>query len=111
MPRTIHFHLDENGAAAIAAGLRRHGIDVTTSANVGLLGAHDGEQIGHALSLGRVIFTQDRDFLAIHASGSLHSGIVYCPKDSRATGEIIGSLLRIWELLDPDEMANRIEFI
>ena len=31
MPRTIRFHLDEHCATAIAEGLRRRGIDVTTS--------------------------------------------------------------------------------
>jgi hypothetical protein len=30
MPRTIRFHLDENCPRAVATGLRRRGIDVTT---------------------------------------------------------------------------------
>ncbi len=32
MPRTIRFHLDEHCPHAIADGLRRFGIDVTTAA-------------------------------------------------------------------------------
>jgi hypothetical protein len=44
MPRTIRFHLDENCAGAIATGLRRHGIDVTSTPEVGLLGAPDPEE-------------------------------------------------------------------
>jgi hypothetical protein len=39
MPQTICFHLDENCTKAIAWGLRRHGIDVTTTPEAGLLGA------------------------------------------------------------------------
>lgn len=39
MPRTIRFHLDENCSHAIAAGLRRRGIDVTTTPEAGLLNA------------------------------------------------------------------------
>ena len=35
MPRTIRFHLDENCSHAIAAGLRRRGIDVTTTPEMG----------------------------------------------------------------------------
>ncbi len=35
MPRTIRFHLDENSDPAIAAGLRRYGIDVTHRKNWG----------------------------------------------------------------------------
>ena len=70
MPRTIPFHLDENCTKSIALGLRRHGIDVTTTPEAGLLGATDEEQAAYALPSGRVIFTQDRDFLRIHAAGS-----------------------------------------
>jgi len=111
MARTIRFHLDENCAAAIAAGLRRRGIDVTTTPEAGLLGATDPEQVAYALPLSRVIFTQDGDFLGIHASGLPHPGIAYCPKDSRSIGEIIESLALIWELFEPEEMANRVEYL
>ena len=111
MPRTICFHLDENCAGAIAAGLRRHGINVTTTAEAGLLGALDPEHVAFALPLGRVIFTQDGDFLGIHGSGTPHPGIAYCPKDSRTIGEIIDSFVLIWELYEPEEMINQVEFI
>ena len=96
MPRTIRFHLDENCASAIAMGLRRHGIDVTTTPEAGLLGTLDPEQVAYALPLGRVIFTQDGDFLGIHGSGSPHPGIAYRPKDSRTIGQIIDSLILIF---------------
>ena len=71
MSRTIRFHLDENFPGAIAQGLRRLGIDVTTSAEAGLMAATDLEHASFARNQGRVIFTQDRDFLAIHAAGRL----------------------------------------
>jgi hypothetical protein len=32
----IRFHLDENVDPVVAAGLRRYGVDVTTTAEVGL---------------------------------------------------------------------------
>jgi Domain of unknown function (DUF5615) len=47
MPRTIRFHLDENVDPAIATGLKRHGIDVTTTADAGLLRAPDEEQVAY----------------------------------------------------------------
>ena len=65
MPKTIRFHLDENSSKAIAVGLRHHGIEVTTTPEVGLIGATDEEQVAHARLQSRVIFTQDRDFLFI----------------------------------------------
>jgi len=78
MPRTIRFHLDENCSLAIADGLRRRGVDVTSTPGAGLLGAVDDIQLAFALAEGRVIFTEDQDFLRIHAAGIPHSGIVYC---------------------------------
>jgi hypothetical protein len=39
----IRFHLDENVDLAIASGLRRRGIDVTTSKEAGLIGASDSD--------------------------------------------------------------------
>ncbi len=111
MPKTIRFHLDENCTRAIATGLRRHGIEVTTTPEAGLLGAIDQEQAAYALAEGRVIFTQDRDFLRIDAAGVPHAGIAYCEKDTRSIGEIILGLVLIWEIYEPAEMVNRVEYI
>lgn len=111
MPRTIRFHLDENCARAIAIGLRRRGIDVTTTPEVHLVGASDPEQVAYALPAGRVIFTQDRDFLRIHAGQVPHPGIAYCENDTKSIGEIIRALELIWEVLEPEEMANRVEYL
>lgn len=63
MPRTTRFHLDEYGSRAIAEGLRRRGIDVTTTPETGFIGATDERQAAHGLAEGRVIFTQGQDFL------------------------------------------------
>src|SRR4051812_30213012 len=48
MPRTIRFHLDEDVDPAVAEGLRRRGVDVTTSREVGLLGTLDTAQLAYA---------------------------------------------------------------
>ena len=52
MARTIRFHLDEHGNSAVADGLRRLGIDVTTTSDAGLLGADDTDHIAFALAEG-----------------------------------------------------------
>ncbi len=111
MPRTIRFHLDENCPRSLAEGLRRRGVDVTTTPDAGLLGAIDEEQAAHALAESRVIFTQDRDLLRINAAGVPHAGITYCPKDSKSLGELIDGPVLIWEVLDSDEMRGRVEFL
>lgn len=110
MPKKIKFHLDENANNAIANGLKRREIDVTISVEVNLISASDEQQLDFAHSQGRVIFTQDRDFLELHYSGINHSGIVYCVKGSRTTGEILRQLILIYEVLIPEDMAGKLEY-
>ena len=111
MPRTIRYHLDENCHGAVAGGLRRRGVDVTTTPEAGLVAASDEEQLAYALVRGRVLFTQDRDFLRLHAAGASHSGIAYIPKDTLSVGEIISRLVLAWEVYEPGEMVGRVEYL
>lgn len=111
MSRTIKFHLDENCDPRIATALRRRGLDVTTTPEAGLLHVADEQQVDHAISEGRVIFTRDADFLRIDASGKEHDGIVYCHPKSHSLGEIIRRLILIWEIYEPKEMRNRVEYL
>src|SRR5689334_10312977 len=89
MPQTLRFHLDEHVASAIAAGHR--GVDVTTAADAGLLGAEDDAHVAFALSQGRVVFTNDEDFLALHERGTEHAGIAYCHQQGRSTGRLFAA--------------------
>ena len=111
MSRTIRFHLDENVSNAVAEALRRRGIDVTTTPQEGLISVSDEEQLAFCLSQARVIFTQDTDFLRLHNAGAIHAGIIYCSQGNRSIGEIIRSLVLIWELLEPEEIHGYLEFI
>ncbi len=110
MPRTIRFHLDEHVAHAIADGLRRRGAEVTTTTEAGLNGATDLQQLAYSLAEGRVLFTEDRDFLALARSAE-HAGIAYSDQNTRTIGHIVRGLELLWEIYEPQEMRNRIEFI
>jgi len=111
MPRTIRFHLDEHVATAVAEGLRRRGVDVTTTPEAGLIGASDDQQLAYIVAEGRVIFTEDDDFLRLHAAGIPHPGIAYCQQRTRSIGRIIRGLFLIWDVYEPPEMANRVEYL
>jgi Domain of unknown function (DUF5615) len=107
----IRFHLDEHIPASIAGGLRRRGIDVSTSPESGLVGADDATQLAFAASSGRVLVTHDADFLRLHADGATHAGIAYCQQWTVSIGEMLRYLVLIYDLLSPEEMAGRIEFL
>jgi hypothetical protein len=58
-----------------------------------------------------VIFTQDEDFLIIASRTSDYPGIAYCKQGTRSIGQIIESLVLIYEVYTPEEMIGRIEFL
>jgi predicted nuclease of predicted toxin-antitoxin system len=111
MARTIRFHLDENCDPRIAAGLALHGVAVTTTPEAGLLHASDDAQLAYAVAQGRVIVTQDTDFLRMAAAGRETPGIAFYSDQGRSIGQVIRDLLLIWELYEPEEMRNRVEFL
>ena len=75
MAEQIKFHLDENVRNAISQGLRRRGVNVTTTPEQSLVGVSDEIQLNFAVSQQRVIFTQDTDFLRINLTNTNHYGI------------------------------------
>lgn len=106
----MRFHLDENVDPAVALGLRRRGIDVTTTADAGLGGATDLTQLDFARREKRVLFTEDSDFLSLARENVEHCGIVYCHQQSRSIGQMIEFLLIVHACLTEEEMRNHVEF-
>lgn len=111
MARTIRFHLDECCDPAIADGLRRRNIDVTTTQEMGLIQAEDEEQAAYGFATKRVIVTHDADFLRLQAQDIPHAGIVFRAKDTLSLGTIITRLVLIWEIYEPEELAHGVEFL
>ncbi|HMB08404.1 MAG TPA: DUF5615 family PIN-like protein [Isosphaeraceae bacterium] len=111
MPRTIRFHLDENSSQAIADGLRRRGVDVTTTPEVGLLGSSDEEQLAYCRVESRVIFSYDEDMLRLAAAGVEHTGIVFRQQRKRSIGDIVRALVLLWERLEPNDMIGQVKYL
>ena len=107
----VSFHLDEHIPPALANALRHRGIDVTTTVDSGLVGAADRDHLAFATAAGRVVVTQDTDFLRLHAQGVPHAGIVYCRAHSRSISEIVRRLVLIHAALSKEEMASRVEYV
>lgn len=106
----IKYYTDEHVARAIVNGLRQRGIDVLSVVEAGMLGATDEDHLFLAQQLLRVIFTQDDDFLKLHASGLSHAGIVYARQGAQL-GELLRGLVLIHQVLDSEEMKNHVEFL
>lgn len=111
MPDKVRFHLDGNVPLAVAHGLRKRGIDVSTTQDSNLIQTKDSEQLNYAAKNKRVFVTHDSDFLRLHQNGINHSGIAYCSQGNRTIGQIIKSLLLIYELMDQNEMAGTVEYL
>ena len=107
----LRFHLDENMDHAIAVGLRARGMDVTSTAEVGLGGASDEEQLAFTLREQRVIISYDDDLLVLHSAGVQHAGIAYGTLRSRSIGEMILKLAALFRNYDPPDMFGRVEFL
>jgi predicted nuclease of predicted toxin-antitoxin system len=107
----VRFHLDEHIPFGVAAGLRRRGVDVSCAAEVSLVAVSDEEQLSFAGRAGRVLVTQDADFLRIHQTGVSHAGIAYCRQGSRTVGEMLRGLVLIHDLLKAEEIQGRVEYL
>ena len=106
----IRYYTDEHVAKAVIRGLRQRGVDVLTTPEANKSNAADEEHLQFALSEGRVIFTQDDDFLKLASSGQVHAGIVYTPQHI-PTGRIIQRLMLIYQVLEAEKMVGNIEYL
>ena len=82
----LKLYTDEQVGSAITSGLRRVGVDVLTAREDGHAATPDASILQRSPDLGRVLFTRDRDFLAIaaahQASGVSFGGVIYAhPRD------------------------------
>ncbi len=110
MRKKLKFYTDEHVSSSVVKGLRMRGVDVITTKEAGMLGASDEEHIVFANREGRVIFTQDEDFLKLHSKGFKHSGIIYAHQRT-PIGDIVRGLMLIYQVLESDEMKNHLEFL
>jgi hypothetical protein len=101
--------------AAITEGLRRRAVDVLTAYEDGSASLDDEKILERALVLGRTLFSQDDDLLAITyqwlQARRDFAGLVYAHQLKITIGQAIRDLEMIAKAMDPDDIRNRIEFI
>ena len=108
----VRFLIDEHIDHAIASALGNRGYNVLTIADAKLLGADDAQAIlPFARTESRVLVTRDADFLALHARGDAHAGIVHWHGKKRNVKQAIGYLLRLGRQETSESMQGAVRYV
>lgn len=107
----LKFYLDENIEIAIAKQLMNRHIEVFTVRDLGLLGRDDIFHLNNATRMGCVLCTYDSDYLELASQGIEHAGIVFGVWDKHTIGDWVKMLVFIYEILNADDMRNRVEYL
>jgi len=106
--------MDENVPTAIALGLRKRGIDVLTVQEDQRSSADDVQVPERAAALGRVVFTNDADFL-VEAARRQHdsqhfAGIVYALQ-RLPIGQCVDDLEVIASICELEEYVGKVVYL
>lgn len=107
--------MDEHVDVAITIGLRQRGIDVLRVQDDGFSQTADEVILDRAGALGRVVFTQDVDFLAIAAerqqNGVYFVGVIYGRQQAAPIGRIIADLEIVAQIMTPEDIVNSVQYL
>jgi predicted nuclease of predicted toxin-antitoxin system len=107
--------MDEHVKSAVTDGLRRRGCDVLTAQEDESDGLPDPRLLDRATILGRVLVTNDDDFLVEaakrQAAGASFSGVVFGRQNDLTVGKMIDDLELIAWCYESQEVANQVLFI
>ena len=102
--------MDDHVPIAVTTGLRRCGIDVLTSQEDGTTELDDALLLQRATDLGRVLLTQDQDFLQIapawQRAGMPFRTVVYSHQQGPGIGEVIADMELILSTAEDAELWN-----
>lgn len=111
MAAKIRFYLDENVPVIVARQLHARQIEAVTVRDLGMLGASDEAHLAKAKEMGRVLCTNDADYLRFAAEGVSHAGIVFGQQDQHYIGEWVNFLTLVHAVYTPEEMVDRVEYL
>ncbi len=108
---SIEFYFDHNMPLPLAANLQQRGIDVLTANEDGAARLADPELWQRATELGRIVVTQDQDFLAMARATPSHPGFVFCDIAGVSTGSLANDLELIALAMEPNEFNSKIIWV
>ena len=113
----ITLYLDEDSQDSdLVQALRLREVDVFTAKEAGMNGCEDEEQLDHAATQERVLYSFNvRDFYRLHTQyivqGKPHAGIILAPQQQFSVGEQTRRLLKLISVKPAEAMRNQIEFL
>jgi hypothetical protein len=113
-PNPPKLHLNEHLSPRLAAQLRNHGFDITSSHEGELLSEPDDKQLSYAASQQRAIVTFNiRDFSRLHdrylEEEKEHWGIIFSMRES--IGVLLHRLLRLLHSISAEELKNQTRWL
>ena len=86
--------------------LKMDGIDVVSVRDLGVLGDSDENHLRHATNLGRVLCTQDRDYLNLHQVNKTHAGIAFADQATASFDLWVKYLILLHEARSAEAMVG-----
>lgn len=107
--------MDVHVRRPVTTGLRRREVEVMTAQDDGTSRWDDDELLDRAMTVGRVLFTQDDDLLQEAARrqrrGQAFAGVIYAHQQNITVRRTIEDLELIAKVCEPSELANRVVFL
>jgi hypothetical protein len=111
---TLRYYFDQHVSRHVAHGVLRRGIDVLSTQEEGAERAPDEQVFAQAVALGRVMVTEDSDYVAIAnrwlAEGRHFPGLVKVT-GQRNIGRLIEDLHLVATCYSEEEVADQIVYI
>ena len=112
---SVPLYLDQHVPKSIRSGLRARQVDVITAFEDGTSEWDDDSLLDRVLQVGRVLFTQDENFLVIanqrQSAGIPFAGILFARQRDISIQQAIRDLELIAKVCEPSDFANRVEFL
>ena len=111
----LSLYMDVHVPMAVTEALRRGGLDILTSQDDGTATEDDEALLVRATQLGRVLFSQDQDFLVIAAEwqreGRRFAGILFAAQQGVSLGRLAADLELLLTCCEPDELRDRVTYL
>jgi hypothetical protein len=111
----LALYMDVHVPIAVTESLRRRALDILTSQDDGTATQDDDTLLARATELGRVLFSQDQDFLRIAAEwqrqGRPFPGVFFAAQQGVSLGGQADDLELLLTCCEPEELRDRVTYL